>query len=104
MSRRPRPASQTVKPNVGSKNCRSSRPRRSTRISDENPTRQLVSDDWLSGTYELSLDERGAYVTIVSMIYARGGPITMTADWPRLTSTLVVEFLSRSAVSGCGGV
>jgi len=30
-------------------------------------------DDWLSGTYELSLDERGAYVTIVSMIYARGG-------------------------------
>jgi len=37
---------------------------------------------WLSGTYELSLDERGAYVTIVLMIYARVGPITQTADWP----------------------
>jgi hypothetical protein len=36
-----------------------------------------------SPAFELSLDERGAYITIVSMIYARGGPITQTSDWPR---------------------
>ena len=40
-------------------------------------------DEWLSGTFELSVDESGAYITIVSMIYARGGPITMTSNWPR---------------------
>ena len=37
-------------------------------------------DEWLSGTFELSVDERGAYITIVSMIYARGGPIGNTLN------------------------
>lgn len=32
--------------------------------------------DWLEGTIELSSFDRGVYITICSLIYARGGPIT----------------------------
>ena len=31
--------------------------------------------DWLEGTAELCISDRGVYVTIVNLIYARGGPI-----------------------------
>jgi uncharacterized protein YdaU (DUF1376 family) len=34
------------------------------------------ADEWLAGTYELSNDERGLYITACSLIYSTGGPIT----------------------------
>lgn len=33
-------------------------------------------DDWIAGTGDLSLDQRGLYVTACALIYSRGGPIT----------------------------
>lgn len=32
-------------------------------------------DDWLAGTIGLSLEERGAYITICALIYSTGGPL-----------------------------
>src|SRR6266550_4962834 len=34
-------------------------------------------DDWISGTRELADDERGVYIGICMLIYARGGPINI---------------------------
>ncbi len=33
-------------------------------------------DDWIAGTGDLSIDERGVYITACALIYSRGGPIT----------------------------
>ena len=33
------------------------------------------ADDWLGGTSELTLEERGFYITAVALIYSRGGPV-----------------------------
>jgi len=33
-------------------------------------------DDWLGGSGELSIEERGVYITACAAIYSRGGPIT----------------------------
>jgi hypothetical protein len=43
-------------------------------------------DEWLSGVMldQMTATERGVYDTIINMIYSRGGPITMTKEWPRL--------------------
>lgn len=35
----------------------------------------FYADEWLVGTAGLSLEERGLYVTICSLIYSQGGPI-----------------------------
>ena len=34
-------------------------------------------DEWLAGTLDLADDERGVYITMCSLIYSRGGPISM---------------------------
>src|SRR5581483_1414767 len=38
-------------------------------------------DEWLVGTRELELDERGAYWDACSLIYSRGGPIADDERW-----------------------
>lgn len=38
-------------------------------------------DEWLVGTRELELDERGAYWDVCSLIYSRGGPILDDERW-----------------------
>ena len=32
-------------------------------------------DDWIAGTVDLTLEERGVYITACALIYSRGGPI-----------------------------
>lgn len=36
----------------------------------------FYQDDWLSGTFELSFEERGIYITVCALIYNRGGPVS----------------------------
>jgi len=38
-------------------------------------------DEWLSGTSELSVDEKGAYITVCALIYSRSGPIDDDEAW-----------------------
>ncbi|MEW2911430.1 DUF1376 domain-containing protein [Leisingera sp. JC11] len=46
------------------------------------PYIRFFGDDWLSGTQAMSLEERGALVTIVALIAATGQPPAL--DYPRL--------------------
>jgi uncharacterized protein YdaU (DUF1376 family) len=39
------------------------------------------SDEWLAGTRELALEERGAYWDVCALMYSRGGPIADDEDW-----------------------
>jgi uncharacterized protein YdaU (DUF1376 family) len=32
-------------------------------------------DEWIAGTRELTMEERGAYWDVCALIYSRGGPI-----------------------------
>lgn len=43
---------------------------------------RFFGDDWLSGTSDLSLEERGALITIVALTAAVGGPVV--CDYTRL--------------------
>ena len=38
-------------------------------------------DEWLAGTRELSLEERGAYWDVCALLYSRGGPIADDEAW-----------------------
>jgi uncharacterized protein YdaU (DUF1376 family) len=38
-------------------------------------------DEWLSGTSELEVDEKGAYWTVCALIYSRGEPIADDERW-----------------------
>ena len=38
-------------------------------------------DEWLAGTRELSLEERGAYWDVCALIYSRGGPVNDDEVW-----------------------
>lgn len=38
-------------------------------------------DEWLAGTRELSLEERGAYWDVCALIYSRGGPVLDDERW-----------------------
>lgn len=40
------------------------------------PWFRFFASDWLSGTLVLSCEERGAYITLIAMMYDRGGAIT----------------------------
>lgn len=44
------------------------------------PYIRFFGDDWLSGTNALSLEERGALVTIVALIASTGGPVPLDMD------------------------
>ncbi|MFG6566693.1 DUF1376 domain-containing protein [Sulfitobacter sp. 1A13679] len=52
-------------------------------MSEGVPYIRFYGDDWLSGTQELSLEERGALVTIVALTSATG--TAPTADYKRLS-------------------
>ena len=38
-------------------------------------------DDWLAGTFELTLEEEGAYIRICALIYSKGCPIPDNDRW-----------------------
>lgn len=38
-------------------------------------------DEWIAGTRELTLEERGAYWDVCALIYSRGGPIADDEAW-----------------------
>lgn len=38
-------------------------------------------DEWIAGTRELTLDERGAYWDVCALMYSRGGPIADDETW-----------------------
>lgn len=38
-------------------------------------------DEWIAGTRELTLDERGAYWDVCALMYSRGGPIADDEAW-----------------------
>jgi uncharacterized protein YdaU (DUF1376 family) len=38
-------------------------------------------DEWLVGTERLTLQERGAFITICALIYSKGGPIDADERW-----------------------
>lgn len=40
-------------------------------------------DEWLAGTRELTLEERGAYWDVCALMYSRGGPIPDDRKWLR---------------------
>lgn len=46
------------------------------------PWIKFYPSDWLAGTSGLTAAERGVYITIVAMIYEKGGPVTL--DYTRL--------------------
>lgn len=38
-------------------------------------------DEWIAGTRDLELDERGAYWDVCSLMYSRGGPVADDESW-----------------------
>src|SRR5215472_10665511 len=55
-------------------------------------------DDWLVGTLHLSIEDRGGYITICSLIYSHGGPIPDDDRWLAAKSGLHRRTI-RAAVS-----
>lgn len=41
---------------------------------------KFYPSDWLAGTRELSLEESGLYITLIAMMYERGGPVDLPVD------------------------
>lgn len=55
-------------------------------------------DEWIVGTRELTLEERGAYWDVCSLIYSRGGPIADDDAW--IAKALACHMRTWRAIKG----